>query len=146
MAQTHHRCDYWDVGLKRFGERQKRLKVHRLVARAFIPNPDNKPEVNHLDCNRLNNHVSNLEWATPAENMAHAGKMGRMSRKQRGDLNANAKLKLTWGGYTCSLGEWAYRVGITYKTLHNRLYTLGWSVDRVLSTPVRRSHQTIVGQ
>ena len=50
--------------------------IHRLVAQAFIPNPNNLPEVNHIDGNRTNNHVSNLEWVTSSENSFHAVQTG----------------------------------------------------------------------
>lgn len=55
-----------------------RVSVHRLVAKLFVPNPDNKPCVNHIDNNRLNNDYENLEWVTHKENTAWAKKQGRL--------------------------------------------------------------------
>lgn len=51
---------------------KRNRRMHRLVAQAFIPNPENKPQVNHKDKNKLNNHVNNLEWATNQENVIHS--------------------------------------------------------------------------
>lgn len=53
-------------------DKRHNVSVHHAVASAFIPNPDQKSTINHIDGNKLNNHVSNLEWATYSENLRHA--------------------------------------------------------------------------
>lgn len=68
---------YCHVGLTINGK-AKSCRVHRLVAQAFIPNPENKPYVNHIDGIRSNNNVENLEWCTPRENTQHTVKTGLM--------------------------------------------------------------------
>lgn len=69
---------YFAVGLIGVGRRAyiTRTRIHRLVGKAFIPNPENKPQINHKDGNKLNNHFSNLEWVTAKENSDHAMLIG----------------------------------------------------------------------
>ena len=60
---------------------RKKYKVHRLVAKYFIPNPDNLPQVNHIDCDKTNNCVDNLEWCDNRYNYEHSLKTGTFSKE-----------------------------------------------------------------
>lgn len=71
LSLDKDRNGYMNVKLSKDGVIRK-FKVHRLVALAFIANPDNLPEVNHKDGNKANNCIDNLEWTTRSQNMRHA--------------------------------------------------------------------------
>lgn len=85
---------YQKVSFLKKGKRVRQY-VHRLVAEAFIPNPENKPFINHIDNNPKNNNSSNLEWCTQAENMNWAARQGRLNVPRdilKGTGNPNSKL------------------------------------------------------
>lgn len=68
---------YLRINLYDNGGKSKKHYIHRLVANAFISNPDHLKIVNHKDCNKLNNHYSNLEWCTQSQNVNHSYENGR---------------------------------------------------------------------
>ena len=80
-------------GYKRVTISGKTVRIHRAVAIYFIPNPENKPTVNHIDGNKLNNDISNLEWATSSEQMQHvfANKLSPKCSKFNEDMIRNIK-------------------------------------------------------
>lgn len=79
--------------------KKKVFRIHKAVAETFIPNLDKKPQVNHKDGNKLNNNVTNLEWATNSENMKHAYETGLVDTENMNQINMIpcAKLDLKTG-------------------------------------------------
>lgn len=71
--------NYWTCTLKTVDGRYIKRSIHRLLMQTFVPNPDNKAHVNHIDGDKSNNEMSNLEWATPKENATHAYSIGLSS-------------------------------------------------------------------
>ena len=126
--------DYCRVSLYQDGKLKKVL-VHVLVARAFLPNPNNLPVVNHIDNVHSNNRVENLQWVTYSENQRHAIRIGARTFR-RGEENPLAKLTQEQADYIRAVHvsadpnfgakALAEKFGVTlrtiYRILHNKSY------------------------
>lgn len=108
--------------------------VHRLVALAFIPNPENKPQVNHKDLDKKNNDQENLEWSTGQENVDHYMDKGYEQGSRCGAKNANARLterevlliKLAFDTGAIGLKELSEILDIKHTTLSAIKYGHSW--------------------
>ncbi len=106
---------YLVVTLGEHGNRSMR-SVHRLVAMAFVPNPHNYPEVDHIDGNRQNPAASNLEWVTHQENIKRAWKKGRYSGRYIGEKNPKARVTED----IVRMLRMEYQCGATIRELHKK--------------------------
>lgn len=101
----------------------KTHSVHRLVAKAYIPNPENKPEVNHISSNRTDPRKDNLEWATRKENMQHGYEDGFMSQEHRKhfqSLETEMLLQTVLSGETMTALAKGMGVGLSRLTINLR--------------------------
>jgi len=101
-------------------KKAKLIRIHRLVALAFIPNPENKSEVNHINCIKSDNRLQNLEWNTSSENKIHAFKNGLIP--SGGDHHKARKVLNTVSGivFNC-MKDAANSVGMDRETLGGQL-------------------------
>lgn len=106
LKQQNSANGYKQINLYK-NNKHRTEKIHRLVAEAFIPNPENKPEVNHIDGDKTNNYIGNLEWNTRKENGKHAWNIGLFKHysppppKQKKKVNQyslDGKFIRTWNG------------------------------------------------
>lgn len=89
--QTNNWRGYNTIALRKNGS-VKNCMVSRLVAATYIPNPEDKPQVNHINGTKTDNRVENLEWVTQAENQQHARRAGLHKNQAKGSRHGNAKL------------------------------------------------------
>jgi hypothetical protein len=116
LTESHH--NYLRVKIRNKNG-YKIFSVHRLIAIVFLPNPENKPQVNHINGNKKDNRVINLEWATREENMQHAFKTGLM----KNFYNSAHKIVLNIenGVFYESVIEASKSLNMNYSTLRSML-------------------------
>lgn len=125
--------NYYNVApFKADQKTQKQFYIHRLVALAFIPNPNKYPQVNHKNCNKADNHVSNLEWCNDQFNKDHAkenglikyrkGEESHLSRlKEKDVLQIRDKFK---NGYTAKM--LASQFGLKFRSIYDIVQRRCW--------------------
>lgn len=117
IMRTHgNRGGYEQLCLTQNGNRRT-CKVHRLVAETFIPNPDNLPQVNHIDGDKWNNNIDNLEWCTPQQNMQHAIESGLAQPP----INKRQVIDTSTGEVYDSICDAAKAIGMSESGLRKRI-------------------------
>lgn len=133
---------YVNRGYRQFKIAQKPYLAHRLVAQAFIPNPENKSDVNHIDGNKDNNRVSNLEWATRSENMTHSFlELGNDSQKLSDDDVAYIRANTIYNHPEFGATQMAKKYGVTLGYLRKILNNEVRPTDIPFEIP---NHETII--
>lgn len=103
------------------------ISIHRLIALTFIPNPNNYPDVNHIDGNKQNNSVENLEWCTCSENAKHAHKLG-LAHTYKGENHINAKFTNSQVIYIKQL----YASGVSQQKIADRYNVAQTTIGRII--------------
>ena len=89
IMKPHLNKGYSCLCIKNDNNERKNMKIHRLLALAYIPNPNNKPYVDHIDQNKTNNNLSNLRWATCSENQQNVKQPSRNNKLGEKNISIN---------------------------------------------------------
>lgn len=116
MNPTPNKNGYLCVDLRKNGKRHG-SRINRLVAIAFIPNPNDLPEVNHMDGNKKNNIASNLEWATGSQNTRHAVRYGFIDIGKAQKARKRPVICTTTGDQYASATEAAKMLGLNHQSI-----------------------------
>ena len=119
LIPAKNNCGYLFIGLKDNTGKRKYKYIHRLLAEHYIPNPNNFTQVNHIDGNKLNNNLDNLEWCTPSQNLKHAVNLG-LIKSGLGNYN-HTKVKCNVTGKILSVKEAANEYGCTHQYMSKML-------------------------
>lgn len=170
LTGSLHEDGYIFISICLGDSQYKQVPKHRLVAETFIPNSQNKPEVNHIDGNKLNNHVDNLEWVTRSENQIHAynnllqpqkinSYKGKLTKEQRNEIifkfsTSNISKRELANQYDvshttiCSLLNNKYNYGEGYEnefeTFLNVLHELNELRDEYVATKDKEVWKTLI--
>lgn len=133
MRLSRHRCGYLTVML---GRKTTPLYAHRLVAIAFVPNPGNKPQVDHVNGDKGDNRAENLRWVTPSENCRGFGHSSRIENRRKRVVASNGDRTVTFDSrddaatfFGCSKSQ--IRYGWRYKRGAKRGWVLSLAKDIV---------------
>ena len=122
LKQQQNRCGYLLIRGKK-DNKKINILLHQIVAETFISNPENKPEVNHIDGNKQNNCVSNLEWVTYSENLKHAFRTG-LKKSKYGKDHHNIRLVNQYDKDNNFIKQWYgfheidRELGFDYRNIH----------------------------
>lgn len=132
IIMKQYLSNYWYPSVCITINKQKfRFKIHRLIAQAFIPNPENKPCINHKNSIPTDNRIENLEWCTHRENMEHASRNNRFPER-KGVMSARAKLteyqvrRILRNKEKLKPKQWSTKFMVSVSTINSIVYRRNW--------------------